>query len=240
MKYYPILVCLLALVWLHLFVLPTELAAHGKVKHGKNKAASAQAPQTPATKTDTAGAAPAAAPADTAAATGPAAKPAAVLTEANQNVHASLADFPHIHPLIVHFPIMLLLIAAAMQFLNILFQKTALNWAVLVMVLLGFISAYAATHWSHPHTDGLTAHAELVLEQHDKYADYTIYLSGLGLLAQLLVVFVFRGKRWSVALAAFLLIGAAYAVTMAGHYGAQLVHIEGVGPQGQYLEQHHH
>lgn len=155
-------------------------------------------------------------------------------------VHASFADFPHIHPLIVHFPIMLLMIAAAMQFVNILFRKKELNWAVTILVLVGFVTAYASSHWSHPHTSGLSAHAELVLEQHDKYADYTIYLAGLGLLAQLLSVLVFRGKRWSLAVAAVILIGAGYAVSMAGHYGAQLVHIEGVGPQGKYLEQHHH
>ncbi|WP_225987802.1 hypothetical protein [Rufibacter sp. LB8] len=155
-------------------------------------------------------------------------------------VHASIADFPHIHPLIVHFPIMLLMIAAAMQFVNILFQNKVLNWSVTIMVLLGFVTAYASTHWSHPHTDGLTEHAELVLAQHDKYADYTIYLSGLGLVAQLLSLFLFKGKRWSIAVAAVILIGAGYAVAMAGHYGAQLVHIEGVGPQGKYLEQDHH
>lgn len=154
-------------------------------------------------------------------------------------VHAALSEFPHLHPLIVHFPIMLLLIAAAMQFVNILFQKKELNWAVTIMVLLGFITAYASTYWAHPHTDGLTEHAELVLKQHDTYADYTIYLSGLGLLAQLLSLLVFKGKRWSIAAAAVILIGAGYAVSMAGHYGAQLVHIEGVGPQGKYLEQHH-
>ncbi len=131
------------------------------------------------------------------------------------------------------------MIAAAMQFVNILFQNKVLNWSVTIMVLLGFVTAYASTHWSHPHTDGLTEHAELVLAQHDKYADYTIYLSGLGLVAQLLSLFIFKGKRWSIAVAAVILIGAGYAVAMAGHYGAQLVHIEGVGPQGKYLEQHH-
>jgi hypothetical protein len=154
-------------------------------------------------------------------------------------VHASLSDFPNTHPLIVHFPIMLLMIAAAMQFVNILFLNKQLNWAVTIMVLVGFVTAYASSYWSHPHTSGLTAHAELVLKQHDKYAYYTVYLSGLGLLAQLLSVLVFKGKRWSIALAAVILIGAGYAVSMAGHYGAQLVHIEGVGPQGKYLEKHH-
>ncbi|MFB9864896.1 hypothetical protein [Rufibacter immobilis] len=219
----------LAFLLMALFLFPQSTWAHGGEKHPK-KAAAAQA--------------------DTIRQEAKASHDTLVLQEVTPaehaghvanpgTVHASLSDFPHIHPLIVHFPIMLLMIAAAMQFVNILFQNKQLNWAVTIMVLVGFVTAYASTHWSHPHTDGLTAHAELVLKEHDKYADYTIYLSGLGLVAQLLSVLALRGKRWSIAVAAVILIGAGYAVSMAGHYGAQLVHIEGVGPQGKYLEQHH-
>ena len=221
MKFYSLFLCLWGFMILHMAFLPTDVAAHGKEKHKKTSTASDSTQQRPAiieTKPDTASIA------------GKRAVEVAVVPKADQKLHAAMADFP----------IMLLMIAAAMQFLNILFQQKALNWAVLIMVVLGFISAYAASHWSHPHTSGLSEHAELVLEQHDKYAEYTIYLSGLGLVAQLLAVFVFRGKRWSAAVAALILIGAGYAVSMAGHYGAQLVHIEGVGPQGKYLEKHNH
>ncbi|WP_298247807.1 hypothetical protein [uncultured Christiangramia sp.] len=39
----------------------------------------------------------------------------------------------------------------------------------------------------------------------------------------------------------FLVLGfAAYSVSEAGHYGSQLVYIEGVGPQGEYLESEGH
>jgi uncharacterized membrane protein len=229
MRPHNLLNCLIGLLLAASSLLIFEAQAHGKEKHGK-KAEQAKA--------------------DSLKKPGAVAQDTIVLskvapvdhTEHKANpakVHASISEFPHIHPLIVHFPIMLLMIAAAMQFFNILFRKKELNWAVTIMVLLGFVTAYASTYWSHPHTDGLTEHAELVLAQHDKYAYYTIYLSGLGLLAQLLSLFLFKGKRWSIAVAAVILIGAGYAVSMAGHYGAQLVHIEGVGPQGKYLEQHH-
>lgn len=156
-----------------------------------------------------------------------------------KTVHASISDFPHIHPLIVHFPIMLLMIAAAIQLVNIYFFRKELNWVVTVLTLIGFITAYASTYWAHPHTDGLTEHAKLVLEQHDKYADLTIYFSSAGLLAQMLTLLVLKEKRWGVVVAALILTGAGYSVAMTGHYGAQLVHIEGVGPQGKYLEHHH-
>jgi hypothetical protein len=39
---------------------------------------------------------------------------------------------------------------------------------------------------------------------------------------------------------AAVLVLSGYSVALAGHYGAQLVHLEGIGPQGKYLERGHH
>lgn len=154
-------------------------------------------------------------------------------------VHATPNDFPNKHPLIVHFPIVLLLVAAAVALGNIFFLRKELDWIVTIATLIGFATAFYATEFAHPHTSGLTEHAQLVLDQHDLYADWTIYLGGAGLAVQALSQFLFKGRRWSVLIAALILTGTAYAVAMAGHYGAQLVHIEGVGPQGKYLETEH-
>lgn len=220
------------LLFLSILYTPS-LFAHGNEKHGKKPKAQ---------QTDTIQKATTTPAADSTAITGGTVTghEHAAHKEGSKTVHASISDFPHIHPLIVHFPIMLLLIAAAIQLVNIFFLKKELNWAVTIMVLIGFFTAYASSYWYHPHTAGLSEHAKLVLEQHDKYANYTVYLSGLGLLAQLLSLFLLKGKRWSIAVAAVILSGAAYSVSMAGHYGAQLVHIEGIGPQGKFLEEHHH
>ncbi|MEP6467915.1 MAG: hypothetical protein ABJB05_16510 [Parafilimonas sp.] len=38
------------------------------------------------------------------------------ILQAQDNVPPPVQDFPNYHPLIVHFPIILLLVAAAMQF----------------------------------------------------------------------------------------------------------------------------
>ena len=156
------------------------------------------------------------------------------------SAHARPDDFPNKHPLVVHFPIVLLLVAAVVQLCNILFLRKELDWITTIATLIGFSTAYYVTKIAHPHTHGLTEHAKLVLDQHDLYADWTIYLGGIGLVSQLLSQFIFKGKRWSVLVVALILTGAAYAVAMAGHYGAQLVHIEGVGPQGKYLDTGHH
>jgi uncharacterized membrane protein len=159
--------------------------------------------------------------------------------EAPASIHASIDDFPNKHPLFVHFPIVLLLVAAAVQLANVIFLKKELDWITTILTIVSFGMAYYVTKVAHPHTTGLTDHAKLVLEQHDFYADWTIYLGGIATVAQPLNQFLFKGKRWSVVVVALLLAGAAYCVSMAGHYGAQLVHLEGVGPQGKYLEAEH-
>ncbi|MFD2247745.1 hypothetical protein [Pontibacter ruber] len=212
--------------------------AHGGEKHEKKKT------ETTVVKTETVDTATSQqAATDTAEASSPVPS-TTVHTEAHEQtpseVHASLSDFPNTHPLIVHFPIMLLKVAAAVLLANILFLRKELNWLVTIAALVGFITAYLAANYNHPHTDGLTTHAQLVLDQHDLYAEWTVYLGGIGLVAQLLSQFLFKGTRWSVAVAALILTSSAYAVSMVGHYGAQLVHIEGVGPQGKFLKEHHH
>lgn len=79
-----------------------------------------------------------------------------------------------------------------------------------------------------------------VLEQHDRYAEWTIYASALGAVLKLGSLFLLRENKIFEILV-FLVLGfAAYSVSEAGHYGSQLVYIEGVGPQGEYLESEGH
>ncbi|MDZ7846512.1 MAG: hypothetical protein U5L96_06965 [Owenweeksia sp.] len=157
-------------------------------------------------------------------------------SESTKPVQANFDDFPNLHPLLVHFPIVLLLLAALLAIGNIFFSKKELDWVVTIVIGLGALGAYAAGRWFHPHAHDLTAHMQAVLDQHDLYADWTIWLSITAFVLQLISQFILKQKRWAVILVSLVLIGAAYTVSQAGHYGSQLVHIEGVGPQGNYLE----
>lgn len=151
-------------------------------------------------------------------------------------VDASLSDFSNLHPLVVHFPIVLLLLAALTQIAAFFFWKKQMNWATLLLLLGGFLGAYVASIFVHPHTTGLTEAASAVLEKHDQFAYLTIWLSGIGLLLKAVSLFFLKDKIWLEIIIALLLAGAAFTVSRAGHYGATLAHIHGVGAQGHFIE----
>ncbi|WP_416441684.1 DUF2231 domain-containing protein [Leeuwenhoekiella sp. A16] len=148
---------------------------------------------------------------------------------------ASLDEFPNLHPLVVHFPIVLLLLAVVLQLIQLFTMNRTIDWVVLLTVGAGFIGAYVAGNFVHPHTEGLTETAKKVLEQHDKYAMWAMWSSAAAALFKLVSLFWFKQKRWFEILVFLVLAFSGYSVGWAGHYGSQLVYIEGVGPQGNYL-----
>ena len=155
-------------------------------------------------------------------------------------VMADLGDFPTLHPLIVHFAIALIIVAAVLQLLNLVLIKKEIAWIIAGILLIGVLAAWMAGRNFHPHTHGISDHAKSVLEQHDEWADWTINTGIIGLLLQVVNLFFFKTKRWAMTVIAVVLAASGYSVALAGHYGAQLVHLEGIGPQGKYLEKGHH
>jgi uncharacterized membrane protein len=155
-------------------------------------------------------------------------------------VKADLDEFPSLHPLIVHFAIVLLIIAAILQLINLILLKKEFAWIIAGLIVSGFTVAMLASTKFHPHTHGMSDHARQILALHDQYAEWTLYLAGIAATLQVLNLFFFKTRRQAFAIVAFVMIASAYCVAHAGHYGAQLVHIEGVGPQGKYLETGHH
>lgn len=147
-----------------------------------------------------------------------------------------LDAFDNLHPLVVHFPIVLLLFSALLQCIQLFVLKRNLDWVILFLVGTGFIGAYVAGSYVHPHTHGLTDIAQKVLDNHDKYAEWTIWSSALAAVLKVIGIFWIKLKR-GFEIAVFLVMAfSAFSVSQAGHYGAQLVYIQGVGPQGKFLE----
>ena len=150
---------------------------------------------------------------------------------------ATLDDFPTLHPLVVHFPIVLLLFAVLSQIVSFFIFKEQLSWVTLIMILVGVAGAYAAGKYVHPHTAELSNQAQWLLEKHESFADYTIWFGFSALIIKIVSHFFLKRIIWAEAIVTACLIGAAFSVSKTGHYGAQLTHIEKVEIE---INNHHH
>ena len=149
---------------------------------------------------------------------------------------APLDDYPTYHPMVVHAPIILLLLAALLQLVVLIKPSSPLNWLTLLVAFGGTVGAYVAGTFVHPHTDGLSDAAQVALETHETYADYTLWLGLAGTLLK--GVTLWRPLKWLEGVTAIVLLGAGIAVGLAGHQGGALTYQYGIGPRGAYLEQH--
>jgi uncharacterized membrane protein len=161
--------------------------------------------------------------------------------EVSLDVHhdMDMSAFSTYHPLIVHFPIVLLIILPFFQLVSFFRLKKEIGWAVIILTGLGFITAYLASNNFHPHTTGLPPQASKILEEHDYFAYLTVWISLATLVTKLASQFVFKLNKWSEYVVLIFLFLAAYFVIMAGHHGSQLTHIYGVGAEGKYIMKHH-
>ncbi len=147
-------------------------------------------------------------------------------------------DFPNYHPLIVHFPVVLLIFAAVFQMLSFVMYRKEFSVATLILLLIGTISVWLASNTFHAHPMNLPEHVSGIFETHELMAKYTWWLALAALAAKGVSHFFVSRKWWSEAAVLILLVGASITVSIAGHHGAQLVHMGGVGPQGKFLESH--
>jgi len=145
-----------------------------------------------------------------------------------ESERASFEEFPTLHPLVVHFPVVLLLLAFVSQAASMFVFKDSLSWVTLLLIFGGLLGAYIAGEYVHPHLGDISDSAAWTLEQHEKFADYTLYSALLAFITKIVSLFFLKKAKWIEALTLVLLALSAYSVSEAGHYGAQLTHIEDV------------
>ena len=152
-------------------------------------------------------------------------------------VDASLSDFSNLHPLVVHIPIVLLLVAVATQIASFFVWKLQLDWVTFLALVGATVGAFLAGEVFHPHTTNLSPAAQQVIDTHDTWADYTIWSAVLATVLKGVDLFWLRA-RWVAVVTTIVLVFSAVAVSVASHYGATLVYIHGVGVQGNFVEEH--
>lgn len=143
-----------------------------------------------------------------------------------------------LHPAVVHFPIALIVSAALIDLLALLFRRPHWHQVSLWNLALGVLGAVVAVRSGtaaaavFEHTAG-TVHA--VLERHAQLGTVTMWV-GLGLLAWRIV----RRDRMSQLLRALtvaIMVGLASTVGTGAYLGGRLVHEFGAGHQQQAVPQ---
>ncbi|MBX5438141.1 MAG: hypothetical protein IRZ29_01225 [Thermoflavifilum sp.] len=148
------------------------------------------------------------------------------------------ADFPKLHPMIVHFPIVLLILAAVVQFISFFVFHRELSWVSMCLLVLGFIAAYLASgifHGGDPDPSMLDPVSRATFEKHALYANYTLWISGIASVVKCISHFIGKRKRWTEIIALIFMIASVYTVAVAADMGARLVHIDAIGVQGRML-----
>ncbi|RTL60011.1 MAG: hypothetical protein EKK37_03985 [Sphingobacteriales bacterium] len=149
-------------------------------------------------------------------------------------------DFSSLHPLVVHFPIVLILLSAALQAVLVWKYLKQIKWVTLIIMAGAFFSSLAASTIFHaePSADAPKAALE-IFEQHEKYAQLTLWMSGITFLLKGIGIFFKINRRSFEIIVLVAAIIAAVFLSIAGHHGARLTHVAGVGPMGKYLMKGH-
>ena len=162
----------------------------------------------------------------------------ALWAQENGGTNEGINYFPNYHPLVVHFPLVLLLLAAAMQIVLLFRSNRLFNYTVTALTVLGFVTGLLAATVFHAHpSHQINPTAHEIFETHEKLAFATLWLSAIASLFKIVGLFLHR--KWVEVLAFIFLLGSAVTVSIAGHHGSELVYKQGIGPKGEKLEAEH-
>jgi uncharacterized membrane protein len=136
-------------------------------------------------------------------------------------------DTSHVHPMIVHFPIVLIIIGFMIEFLSHLFTKeTWLRKASLYFMILASISSIAAVVSGGLIVDDSRFQGALnqIKEQHQLFGNITMILIIATCLFRLYLVFDEREDSWLKWIVTFIYLLAVVAVCLTGLYGGTMVY----------------
>ncbi|WP_412068155.1 DUF2231 domain-containing protein [Rubrivirga sp. IMCC43871] len=94
-------------------------------------------------------------------------------------------EIPFLHPLLVHFPLVLILLGAGAATMYLVFGRGVWRQAALVFFVFGAAGAWAAAETGHDLEQAVEGDpiVEQVVERHEQGADWTIWLSVAAALA---------------------------------------------------------
>jgi len=107
-------------------------------------------------------------------------------------------DTSHLHPLIVHFPIALLIVGFVADTVYLIYKKeVCLSKVGFYLMLAGTLGAIAAVLSGNFFTEDLSGSVEVIRERHETLANITMYLMIVASILR--IILVKKGKTESLA-----------------------------------------
>lgn len=140
-----------------------------------------------------------------------------------------------LHPAVVHFPIVLILIGTAVACAAVFVRRWHLPAIAAVVLTLGAVGTIAATITGGQEEEmvgELGPAAEKILDEHEEWGETTRNLTVVAAVISIAAALLGRfpvPARIVGGVAALVAISAAFGVAQTGHYGGQLVYKHAVG-----------
>ena len=145
-------------------------------------------------------------------------------------------DFPTLHPVVVHVPVIMIPVASLFGLMSIFFASRSFVMLATAFALAGLAGGYIAAYPMHPHTHGLPEAAAATLQQHDFFAYSTLVVTAIAVVIG--VAAMLMSNLFTRVLLAVTLLIASLCVSVTAHYGGTLTYVHGVGVQGKFLDEH--
>jgi len=136
-------------------------------------------------------------------------------------------DTSHIHPMIVHFPIAIIILGFIVELVSHIFRKELwLSKASLYFMIFGALSSIAAVLSGGLFNDESMFQGAIVLvkEQHQLFGNITMILIIAVCLFRLYLIFDEREESWLKWIVPFIYLFAVAAVCLTGLYGGTMVY----------------
>ena len=148
----------------------------------------------------------------------------------------TLEDFPTLHPMVVHVPVVMIPLAFLFGLISIFVANRYVVALALLFAVAGLLGGYVAAFPMHPHTRGLSEAAIRTLQQHDFFAYSTLGITASSVVVG--VIAMLKPTKLTKGLLAVVLLIASLCVSITAHYGGTLTYIHGVGVKGNFLDTH--
>ncbi|HEX2919704.1 MAG TPA: hypothetical protein VHO50_00925 [Bacteroidales bacterium] len=175
------------------------------------------------------------------------------LSPAGLYVKTKFYESPSFHRLIFLYTILVIVIAAFLQFLNTFLFKRDLAMIVFLFIVSGIIAAVLSSGYYHPESTGIDERASVALSLHEYWLQWTIRTALTALILQIInlsitkfsitsvyvagykIRLTYRLNRAFIILIAIIMLSSAFAVLKTNQYGAKLVPVEEVNLLGKFL-----